>query len=133
MPTPMYTNIPLFLPIPTDPNALLLIAALFIGVMAIIFNIHPEIVLGVGMLVVIVTAISFLWPISPILTIIYGALLLIGAAFLKLAAIGIEGGVRRARGLLQLGNVEDSQDVQVMIADAVDSLFSDDERRRENQ
>lgn len=90
---------PLILPIPADPNALLLIFLVFIGVMAIIYNVHPEIVLGLMILVCIVYGINLLWPYQT-LAVIYGLVIVLIVAIMKLAAIAIEGGVKKGRNWL---------------------------------
>lgn len=74
---------PLFLPLPTTPNEWLFIGAVFIGAMAILFGVHPEAVLGVMYLGLIVYFVDVLGP-HPL----FAAIIIGTAALARLAGVG---------------------------------------------
>lgn len=76
---------PLFLPLPTAPTEWLFIGAVFIGAMAILFEIHPTAVLGVTYLVLIMYVVDVLGP-HPLLAV----MIIVSAAIARVAGLGGE-------------------------------------------
>ena len=75
-------RLPLFLPLPMTLDERLFIAAVFIGAMAVLFGVYPEVVLGVTYLVLVIYFVDVLGP-HPLL-----AALIIGtAAIARLAGV----------------------------------------------
>lgn len=84
-PSPVHwlTAWPLFLPLPTTPDELLFVTAVSIGALAILFGLHPEVVLGITYVGLVIYFANLLGP-HPML-----AALIIGtAAFARLLGLG---------------------------------------------
>ena len=80
-----WLDLPLFLPLPITLDEHLFIAAVFIGAMAVLFGIHPEVVLGITYFALIMYFVDVLGP-HPLL-----AAMIIGtAAIARLAGVGGE-------------------------------------------
>ncbi|QLG61950.1 hypothetical protein [Halorarum salinum] len=80
---PAVVGTPLFLPLPTTPNELVFLAAVFAGAMAILFGIHPTAVLGAAYLVLVMYFVDVLGP-HPMLAV----LIIATAALARLAGVG---------------------------------------------
>lgn len=78
-----YDAIPMFLEIPSSPENFIFIAAVFFGTLAILFDIYPEVVMGVGLLVWIIYLVDMLGP-NPMLF----AMFLILAAIVRILGMG---------------------------------------------